>query len=158
MQRNGEIALAGAGTVRDSSANEAALSDQNLTTDRERRAEALRAEMDMVMLEWSKRRESVEVRVCEGPALPMGTVYFVGPEGGPIKIGFARRLEYRLKDLRTMNAFPLIVHASVTGTERDERAYHKQFKAHRLHGEWFAPHPDILAEIARLQETTHDRP
>lgn len=23
--------------------------------------------------------------------------------------------------------------------------------AHRLHGEWFAPHPDILAEIDRLK-------
>jgi len=33
-----------------------------------------------------------------------------------------------------------------------ERAYHRQFAAHRLHGEWFAPHPDILAEIDRLKE------
>ncbi len=31
-----------------------------------------------------------------------------------------------------------------------EQGYHGRFKAHRLHGEWFAPHPDILAEIARF--------
>lgn len=84
------------------------------------------------------------------PRILEGTTYFVGPEGGPIKIGFASRLEYRLKDLRTMNAYPLVVHAKVFGPLTLERAYHARFAAHRLHGEWFAPHPDILAEIERL--------
>lgn len=41
---------------------------------------------------------------------------------------------------------------------KGERAYHAMFKAHRLHGEWFEPHPDILAEIARLTPTPHKEP
>lgn len=84
------------------------------------------------------------------PPPDIGTIYFVGPEGGPIKIGFASRLHMRLKDLRSANALPLVVHASVQGPPRLERQYHKRFAEHRLHGEWFDPHPDILAEIARL--------
>jgi hypothetical protein len=105
--------------------------------------------MDAVQLEWARKlplRPQTEPR----PEQRLGTVYFVGPADGPIKIGYASRLEYRLKDLLTMNAYPLIVHATVEGQVSVERAYHKRFKAHRLHGEWFAPHPDILAEIARL--------
>ena len=31
-----------------------------------------------------------------------------------------------------------------------EKEYHPRFAEHRLHGEWFHPHPDILAEIDRL--------
>lgn len=84
------------------------------------------------------------------PAPSVGSIYFVGPEGGPIKIGFASRLEFRLKDLRTMNAFPLVVHAVAQGSPSLERAYHKRFAEHRLHGEWFSAHPEILAEIERL--------
>jgi hypothetical protein len=84
------------------------------------------------------------------PAPSVGSIYFVGPEGGPIKIGFASRLEFRLKDLRTMNAFPLIVHAVAQGSPRLERDYHKRFAEHRLHGEWFDPAPEILAEIDRI--------
>lgn len=36
-----------------------------------------------------------------------------------------------------------------------ERDYHARFAAHRLRGEWFAPHPDILAEIEHLNGGSH---
>jgi hypothetical protein len=44
----------------------------------------------------------------------------------------------------------LSILALTTGARDVERSYHERFAAHRLHGEWFAPHPDILAEIDRL--------
>jgi hypothetical protein len=84
------------------------------------------------------------------PQPTAGTIYFVGPQGGPIKIGFATRLAFRIRDLRLANALPLEIWASVEGPPSLEREYHKRFASHRLHGEWFEPHPDILAEIARL--------
>jgi hypothetical protein len=82
------------------------------------------------------------------------TIYFIGPADGPIKIGFASRLSFRIRDLRLANAFPLEVWAAIEDHPSVERAYHHRFATHRLHGEWFARHPDILAEIDRLNTTT----
>jgi hypothetical protein len=119
---------------------------------RRKRAAKIKAETDRTMLAWAS---SLKTGVTKEPAPPKtGTIYFLGPEGGPIKIGFAKRLSFRLNDLRLMNPFPLIVHASVDGLASLERDYHRQFAAHRLHGEWFSPSPDILAEIERLTEVT----
>jgi hypothetical protein len=84
------------------------------------------------------------------PQPSTATIYFVGPVDGPIKIGWASRINVRLRDLRMANAFPLSLWASVSGAPSLEREYHKRFAAHRLHGEWFDRHPDILAEIDRL--------
>ncbi len=81
----------------------------------------------------------------------MAYVYFVGPKDGPIKIGYARRLDFRIKDLRLANAYPLEIWASVKACPSLEREYHKRFAAHRLHGEWFERCPEIEAEIARLK-------
>nr|WP_144036753.1 GIY-YIG nuclease family protein [Sphingopyxis witflariensis] len=48
----------------------------------------------------------------------------------------------------------LSVLASGWGTLKDERILHDRFAAHRLHGEWFERHPDILAEVERLSPHT----
>lgn len=45
---------------------------------------------------------------------------------------------------------PVAILALRCGGRDVEQAYHHQFSEHRLHGEWFKPHPDILAEIERL--------
>jgi len=84
------------------------------------------------------------------PRPERATIYFIGPVDGPIKIGWASRLKYRLRDLELANAFPLHVWATVEAEITLEREYHKRFAEHRLHGEWFERHPDILAEIERL--------
>ena len=84
------------------------------------------------------------------PRPDRATIYFLGPTDGPIKIGWASRLQYRLRALELANAFPLHVWATVEAEITLEREYHKRFAAHRLHGEWFERHPDILAEIERL--------
>ena len=78
------------------------------------------------------------------------TIYFIGPANGPIKIGFAKRLSFRLRELQLANSYPLGVLASVEGPMLLEREYHHKFAAHRLHGEWFSRAPAILAEIERL--------
>ena len=84
-----------------------------------------------------------------------GFAYFVGGDAGAIKIGRSVNPETRLKELQAGSPIPLRILALRPGKDR-ERLYHQLFAAHRLHGEWFAPYPDILAEIERL--TTKDTP
>lgn len=78
------------------------------------------------------------------------SVYFIGAEDGPVKIGRAFVPEQRLKEIQCGYPYPLKVLATIKGGRGLERAYHERFAAHRLNGEWFERHPDILAEIERL--------
>lgn len=77
-------------------------------------------------------------------------IYFVQAETGQIKVGLALDVERRLAQIRTMSPVPIRLLAIVEGGRAQEHQYHKRFADHRLHGEWFNPHPDILAEIKRL--------
>lgn len=81
-------------------------------------------------------------------------IYFIGSEAGPIKIGVADCAKSRLETLQTGSPVKLFIMAEMSGGPNIERSYHEKFSEHRLHGEWFAPHPDILAEIDRLKQTT----
>ncbi len=83
-------------------------------------------------------------------ALAEQKVYFIASESGPIKIGIAGNPCDRLKGLQTSHHERLAILVVCDGGADQERAYHRQFAAHRLHGEWFERHPDILAEIERL--------
>ncbi len=82
-----------------------------------------------------------------------GLCYFIGGDEGPVKIGFTVDLKGRLSNLRTASPVWLEVLAVRHGGEAREAVYHEQFAADRLHGEWFARTPAILAEIARLNAT-----
>lgn len=84
-----------------------------------------------------------------GEPLP-GFAYFIAGDDGAIKIGTALDVAKRLKGLQTSHPTKLSVLASVPGGRGAEQDYHARFAEHRLHGEWFARHPDILAEIDRL--------
>lgn len=77
--------------------------------------------------------------------------YFIGGEEGPVKIGFSRYVEGRLKDMYFHSPIKLSVLATVKGGRERESAYHVQFAEHRIHGEWFARCPEIEAEIERLK-------
>ncbi|NML11618.1 GIY-YIG nuclease family protein [Sphingobium sp. AR-3-1] len=77
-------------------------------------------------------------------------VYFAAADDGPIKIGATCDVGRRLRELRTKSKQDLRLLAAVDGGMFAEMLYHSRFAAHRLHGEWFVRHPDILAEIARL--------
>lgn len=81
-------------------------------------------------------------------------VYFIQASCGPIKIGTTGDIEYRLAILRGQSPVQVELLATVPGKRVEEFEYHRRFAAHRLHGEWFEPHPDILAEIARLSTPT----
>lgn len=99
-----------------------------------------------------KTYEAVELAVAEQ------LVYFIGcGTEGPVKIGIAAKPHERLGTLQTGHHEKLHLLAVTTGGREAELAYHEKFSAHHARGEWFARHPSILAEIARLQETPrHD--
>lgn len=84
-------------------------------------------------------------------------VYFIAAEDGPIKIGKALDPVARLRTLQTSHPVPLSILAICGGGDDREREYHMRFEAHRLQGEWFARHPDILAEIERIRSLTPPR-
>ncbi len=88
-------------------------------------------------------------------------IYFLQDSGDfAIKIGSTGAddpLE-RVRSLQTGNPRPLVLLGTMPGNEEDERALHCRFSAHRLHGEWFRPAPQVLLflinEVAcRVAET-----
>lgn len=78
-------------------------------------------------------------------------VYFIGWEGGPVKIGLADNTQGRLRTLQVGCPYELRVLAAAAGGLKREKAYHAQFAARRLRGEWFERCPEIEAEIERLK-------
>lgn len=80
---------------------------------------------------------------------PGPMVYFIrsGPDG-PIKIGTARDPSGRLAALQTGSPHLLVGLGVVSGGAEIEATFHARFSAHRLRGEWFAPHAEILACIS----------
>lgn len=78
-------------------------------------------------------------------------VYFIrSPQG--IKIGVSNNPEGRLRVLQTSHTEPLELLAFIEGGKDLESEYHERFAEHRIRGEWFSPHPNILAEIERLSK------
>jgi hypothetical protein len=81
-------------------------------------------------------------------------IYFIGGDVGAIKIGLATDPQRRLRGLQCGSPIPLKLLAVGRGGKDVEYQYHLRFRAHRLHGEWFNRHPDILAEASRLAGET----
>lgn len=82
---------------------------------------------------------------------PVGAVvYFVGPQDGPVKIGYASDLRARFNDLKYMSPSPIHVWAFVHGAMALEKQYHARFKSCRLHGEWFDRTAELVEEIRFL--------
>jgi hypothetical protein len=77
-------------------------------------------------------------------------VYFIGGDVGAIKIGLTIAPHKRLRSLQSGSPILLRVLATTQGARETEADYHERFAEHRLHGEWFARVPEILAEIERL--------
>ena len=84
-------------------------------------------------------------------------IYFVGVVGGPIKIGRTNNLRRRMVELRTTTKQDLQVWAMKDGRTLEEGLYHHRFAADRIEGEWFAPSPALMAEIARLRDLPSKR-
>lgn len=80
-------------------------------------------------------------------------VYFVqAADGGLIKIGIANDLRSRLKSLQAQCPVPLRCLAALPGYRELEIELHDRFSAHRRHGEWFEPAPELLELIDGLTE------
>lgn len=106
---------------------------------------------DNAYLQQLGRLEGEVVPYWRAPVRPP-KIYFIGGDVGHIKIGVSRSPHSRLAGIQTGSPIPLRILATVTGGFDEERAYHARFAAHRVQGEWFERHPDILAEIERLQK------
>jgi hypothetical protein len=80
----------------------------------------------------------------------MSVVYFLqAGEGGPVKIGFTKSLEARIRELQTGCPYELRVLATIAGKSRLERRYHYHLWQHRLRAEWFNPSEAVLHAAAR---------
>jgi len=75
-------------------------------------------------------------------------VYFIRAEpSGPVKIGSAVKPETRLRELQIGNAEPLRLMRSIEGGEPEERWMHHRFQEHRVRGEWFTFHEDMMVAL-----------
>lgn len=79
-------------------------------------------------------------------------VYFIGQEGRFVKIGYSNNFAKRYEQLQGSSPFRLRLLVHTPGDRALEKEYHRRFVEHRTVGEWFNLHPDIKAEIARLQQ------
>jgi hypothetical protein len=79
-----------------------------------------------------------------------GLCYFAGTDL-MVKIGFSRDVHTRIEAVRREVGLDRIqLFATVRGGKYRETYYHQKFAEHRIAGEWFRSHPDLLAEIERL--------
>lgn len=78
-------------------------------------------------------------------------VYFIqGVDGGPIKIGTSTDVESRLRTLQCASPVKLRVVGVVSGGVGLESQLHRRLALHRLHGEWFAAAPEVIAAIGEV--------
>lgn len=79
-------------------------------------------------------------------------IYFIQQgTSGPIKIGHTTSsVEKRLSDLQTAHHQRLRVLATLDGDRSVEQDLHNRFRKYRKTGEWFEPHPDLIAFIATI--------
>lgn len=100
------------------------------------------------------RRHLDELSNVVGSLGQRSRVYFiqVGCDG-PIKIGRSTAPLARLATLQTGHSEPLRLLVTTTGGDELEKALHRRLSSHRLRGEWFSPHVEVLAEIDTFKRT-----
>lgn len=79
-------------------------------------------------------------------------IYFMRPVGqdGPIKIGCSISPIGRLSAIQIWSPVKLELAAVTSGGHEYERQLHARFARQRLHGEWFAPCPDLTNLIRSI--------
>lgn len=79
-------------------------------------------------------------------------IYFLRPIGqeGPIKIGCSINVKSRLSTVLLWSPVKLEIAAVTNGGHEYERQLHARFARQRLHGEWFAPCPDLTNLIRSI--------
>ena len=96
-----------------------------------------------------QRDERERRKVGRGKKQWLTVIYFIRAPGA-VKIGMAKDANRRLTVLQTSHPDNLELVATCEGGRALETEYHQRFADHRIRGEWFSPHPDILSEITRL--------
>ena len=88
------------------------------------------------------------------PVVDEGYVYFIKSEKThSIKIGYTSgQVKKRLNSLQTAHPYKLHLLATLPGTREYEKSLHERFSSFRLKGEWFDPHPDLLAFISVVRK------
>lgn len=80
-------------------------------------------------------------------------VYFIQVEiVHLIKVGVASNLQKRILAIRVGCPLRLQLLAHMPGDEDIERALHRKLATHRVQGEWFEPHADVMAEVEKARE------
>lgn len=81
-----------------------------------------------------------------------GFVYFIQPViGGPIKIGFSRSPQTRLRSLMCWSAFELRLRATTPGDYALEQRLQVYFAEAHSHLEWFHPTKELEALVSGLE-------
>lgn len=85
------------------------------------------------------------------------SVYVVGPEGGPFKVGIARNLKRRLTGLQIGSPERLRVHHAILHHDAAaiERAVHALLADRRLTGEWFRAALEEIIEALHVAIAGH---
>lgn len=75
-------------------------------------------------------------------------VYFIQNTADlSIKIGTSKDVPGRLESLQTSTAATLVLLATTEGDRELETLFHSVLREHHIRGEWFRPHPDVLAQV-----------
>jgi hypothetical protein len=89
-----------------------------------------------------------------------GVIYVVQAEhGGPVKIGWTssgETLPKRLSILQTGSYRRLRIVHNEPGSLADEKALHREFKKHRISGEWFWNHHAVCGRFPHAVSSTDD--
>lgn len=101
------------------------------------------------------RRRQRRPRAIQDRPYAGSVVYVVGPESGPVKIGWASHFAPRLLALRAGSPVPLAIWLTIRGDWALERELHDRFVRYRLHGEWFEL-GDALEAFLRLNRYRRD--
>lgn len=100
----------------------------------------------------SRWRKTGDVQAGAPPRV--GYLYLVQAATGDglVKIGRTRDIDARMKALSIGSPVPLRVVHLIPQAGYLEKELHELFSAHRRHGEWFDPHPDILGWFRTASE------
>ncbi len=103
-------------------------------------------------------REAEQVAIMDSMSDCAGLCYFFASADDRVKIGYSGCVSRRLRQVRYTTAYRTIVAATARGGMSRETHYHARFAEHRLEGEWFTLHPDIIDEIDRLRPLNPENP
>jgi len=81
-----------------------------------------------------------------------GYIYFIQQgRDGPVKIGFTKDVENRMKNLQTANPAPLDLLVFYPGNQEMEKELQYRFDDIRISGEWFEPYEKLFREVREQQ-------